>query len=286
VAARLALGPRPILLHTYHGHVLSGYFGPAKTAAWRAIERTLAATTDRLVGVSQATVDELVDMGIAPPERFVTIPVGLELDEFLTSERADGAAFRDEVGAGPDDVLALFAGRLAPIKRVDLLLEAVAAARRDGARLRLAVVGDGELRPALEARCQALGLVDAVAFCGFRADIAAIASGADLAVLSSDNEGTPVALIEAAAAARPAVSTRVGGVHDVVLPQTGILVPAGDAAALGRALATIAADRDLRRRMGAAARAHVEHRFSADRLIRDIDELYGELLARRRGPRS
>ncbi|HEX8156203.1 MAG TPA: glycosyltransferase [Solirubrobacteraceae bacterium] len=282
VAARIALGPRPILVHTYHGHVLSGYFSPAKSAAFRAIERTLATTTDQLIGVSQATVDELVGMGIARPQRFATVPIGLELDAFLTSERADGARFRNEVGAGADDVLALFAGRLAPIKRVDLLLEAIAVARRGGARVRLAIVGDGELRPELEARSAALELTDAVAFCGFRCDMAAIVAAADLAVLSSDNEGTPVALIEAAAASRPAVSTRVGGVQDIVGPQTGLLVPAGDATALGRAIAKLAADRGLRERMGAAARAHVQPRFQADRLVRDIDALYGELLARRR----
>jgi glycosyltransferase involved in cell wall biosynthesis len=286
VAARLALGPRPIVVHTYHGHVLSGYFGSAKSAAFRSVERALAGITDQLVGVSQATVDELVGFGIAPRRRFVTIPIGLDLDAFLSSERADGAEFREEVGAGPDDVLALYVGRLAPIKRVDVLLDAVAAARRDGARVRLAIVGDGELRAQLEARSEALGLTDAVVFCGFRTQLAPIVAAADVAVLSSDNEGTPVALIEAAAGARPAVSTRVGGVSDIVRPQSGVLVAAGDATAFGRELAALAADRELRERMGAAARAHVERRFRADRLVRDIDALYGDLLARRRRARS
>jgi glycosyltransferase involved in cell wall biosynthesis len=282
LAARLALGHRPIVVHTYHGHVLSGYFGPVKSRAFRAIERGLAATTDQLVGVSQATIDDLVSMGIAPATKFAKIPVGLDLDGFLATTRADGAPFREEVGAGPDDVLALFVGRLAPIKRVDLLLDAVAAAGA-GTRLRLAIVGDGPLRAELEARSSALGLGRTVTFCGFRADVAAITGAADLAVLSSDNEGTPVALIEAAAAARPALSTDVGGVAEIVRPSTGVLVARGDAAALGRGLAMLATNRPLREQLGAAARLHVAQRFRADRLLRDVDELYATLLARRSG---
>ena len=282
LAARLALGPRPIVVHTYHGHVLAGYFGPAKTAAFRTVERALAPLSDRLVGVSQATVDELVALRIARRTRFSVIPIGLDLDAFLEAEGADGAGFRAEVGAGPDDVLAVFAGRLAPIKRVDVLLEALAVAREQAPALRLAIVGDGELRGELEAHARELGLDEAVAFCGFRSDLPRIAAACDLAVLSSDNEGTPVALIEAGAAARPAVSTDVGGVADIVRPETGLLVAPGDAAGLGAAMGRLATDRGLREHMGRAARAHVRERYRAERLVRDVDALYGELLAARR----
>ena len=277
-AARLALGRRPIVVHTYHGHVLAGYFGPRRTAAFRAVERGLATVTDRLIGVSQATVDDLVAMGIAPAGRFATIPVGLDLDDFLMATPGHGAEFRRTIGARPTDVLAIFVGRLAPIKRVDILLGAVAIARRQGVPLRLAIVGDGELRDALERQSAALGLTGSVSFCGFRADLAAIAAAGDFAVLSSDNEGTPLSLIEAGAAGRPAVSTRVGGVADIVRPETGILVPAGDAAALGSGLVRMAGDRLAREGMGAAARAHVRDRFGADRLLTRIDNLYQELL--------
>lgn len=279
LAARLALGARPIVVHTYHGHVLSGYFPPAKQCAYRLLERGLARTTDQLIGVSQATVDELVALRVAPASRFAAIPIGLDLDPFLAAGPADGAEFRRELGVGPDEVLAVFVGRLVPIKRVDVLLGALTAAGRAGARLRLAIVGDGPLRAELEARSRTLG-VDAE-FCGFRTDLPRIAAAADVAVLSSDNEGTPVALIEAAAAACPAVSTHVGGVADIVRPDTGILVAPGDALALGRGLATLAGDRDLRQRMGAAARRHVAPRFGAERLVRDIDALYASLLAAR-----
>ena len=285
IAARLALGPRPVVVHTYHGHVLSGYFGAVQTNVFRQLERGLATVSDRLIGVSQATVDELVRLGIAPRSRFVAIPIGLDLDPFLKSSARDGEGFRREVGAGPDDVLAVFVGRLVPIKRVDVLLEGFAAARRDSRRLRLAVVGDGELRARLEAMVDALGIRDAVTFLGFRTDLVAIAAAADIAVLSSDSEGTPVALIEAAAAARPAVSTHVGGVADIVCPETGLLVDAGDAAAFGAALLRLASDRDRRERLGVAARTLVSQTFTSSRLIRDIDNLYMELLTVRRANR-
>lgn len=283
LAARLALGPRPIVIHTYHGHVLTGYFGPAKTALFRGIERALAPMTDRLIGVSAATVEELVALRIARRSRFSVIPIGLDLDAFLQAGGSDGAAFRQEVAAEPEHVLAVFVGRLAPIKRVDLLLQAMATAREQAPALRLAIVGDGELRGELEAQTSALGIGDVVTFCGFRSDLPSIAAACDIAVLSSDNEGTPVALIEAAAAGRPAVSTDVGGVADIVQPHTGVVVAPGDAAGLGAALVRLAADRGVRERMGGAARAHVRERYGAERLVRDIDDLYSGLLSRRRG---
>jgi glycosyltransferase involved in cell wall biosynthesis len=281
LAAILAPGARPLVVHTFHGHVLTGYFGPAKSAMFARIERALALRSDCLIGVSAATVDELVAMRVAPRDKFRVVPIGLDLDPFLTVDRAAGAAFRREVEASDDDVLAVSVGRLVPIKRLDVLIDAVALARAGGVPMRLAVVGDGDMRPELERRAADAGIADAVRFTGFRSDLPAIAAAADVAVLTSDNEGTPVALIEAAAAARPAVATDVGGVRDIVTPQTGLVVPPGDAAAVARALGQIAGDRDARERMGGAARRHVAANYSAARLVRDMTALYDELCAQR-----
>jgi glycosyltransferase involved in cell wall biosynthesis len=279
LAARLALGRAPIVIHTYHGHVLRGYFGPATEAVYKLLERVLGRLSTRLIGVSPATVDELVALRVAPRRQFTALPIGLDLDRFAAvSPAADG--LRGALGSGPDTLVATFVGRLVPIKRVDLLIDAVKLARARGADVRLAIVGDGELRAALEA--QAASLRDAVAFLGFRDDIAQIAAATDLAVLSSDNEGTPVALIEAAAAGVPALATDVGGVADIVLDgQTGHLVAPGDVEALAQALARAAGDRAGLRRMGAAAREHVASRYGAARLVGDIDALYTDLLAAR-----
>ena len=177
------------------------------------------------------------------------------------------------------DVVLCFVGRFAAIKRLDLLLDAVAAARSDGVHVHLALVGDGEARPELEARVERLGLAGAVSFLGYRRDLPLVYAAADAAVLSSDNEGTPVSLIEAAAAGLPAVATDVGGVASVVTPRSGLLVAPGDSRALGAAIAAIASQAVKREEMGRAAREHVRAHFSAERLVDDVDSLYRELLA-------
>jgi glycosyltransferase involved in cell wall biosynthesis len=289
LAALLALRPRPVIVHTYHGHVLSGYFGPRKTRFFLEVERALARGTDRLLGVSQATVDDLVQLGVAPAERFSVVPIGLDLDRFLALDSDAGARLRartrSELAVGDDEVLAISAGRLVPIKRVDVLLDAVAHARSLGAPVVVAIAGDGELRDELERTARDLGIEGATRFLGFRHDLDALVAAADIAALSSDNEGTPVALIEASAGGRPAVATDVGGVRDIVTPDTGLLAPPGDAGALGSAIAALAGSPERRKLLGAAAREHVRERWSAARLVRDIERLYDELLAEQAGGR-
>jgi glycosyltransferase involved in cell wall biosynthesis len=281
LAAVLAGGARPVLVHTYHGHVLEGYFDPLRTATYRAMERRLADVSDALVGVSQATVDDLVRLGIAPRYKFRVVPVGLDLEPFLRLRHRDGVGFRREAGACNGEVLLTFVGRLVPIKRIEVLLEAFARARASGAPVRLAVVGGGPLESELERLARDLGVAEVTRFMGYRSDMAAVAAASDLAVLSSANEGTPVSLIEAAAAGRPAVATAVGGVPDVVTAETGFLVPEGDVDALASAVARLAADPQLRARMGTKARDHVAERFSAVRLASDVDDVYRELLESR-----
>jgi glycosyltransferase involved in cell wall biosynthesis len=282
IAARLALGRRPIVIHTYHGHVLEGYFGRLKTALYRVLERVLARTSDVLIGVSQATVDDLVRLRIAPADHFRVIPLGLDLDRFTRLTDADRDAGRAELGLDHRDVTALFMGRLVPIKRVDRLIDAAAGARARGVPLVLVIVGGGELESELRAQASSLGIEDAVRFVGYRADVAPLLAAADLAVLSSASEGTPVALIESAAAGLPLVATDVGGVRDVVVPDAGQLVAQDDSAGLTKALTDFALDPKRRSTCGEAARRHVVDRYAAKRLLRDVQELYDELIARRR----
>ena len=279
LAAVLAGRPRPVIIHTYHGHVLEGYFGRFGNALYRWIERGLAGVSDCLIGVSAATVDDLVRLGVAPHSKFRVVPIGLELQPFIDATDGERAAFRAEVGAAPGDVVVSFVGRLVPIKRVDLALEAVARARRAGAPIRLVVVGDGDLRPQLEQLAARLDVSDAVHFAGYRKDMVGVTAGADIALLTSDNEGTPVSLIEAAAAAKPAVATAVGGVSEVVKDSSGVRTGRENVDGLAQALVDLARDRDARRRMGEAARSEVRWRYSVERLLTDIDGLYEELLA-------
>lgn len=281
--AALSIRPRPIIVHTFHGHVLRGYFGTAVTAFYRNVEKLLGRVSDRLIGVSQATVDDLVELGVAPPERFEVIELGLDLSAFTAAPRGgpERDALRDEFGVAPGAVVCSWVGRLVPIKRVDVLLDGFAIARREHPELVLLLAGGGELEADLRAQAARLGIADAVTFLGYRRDLDRIATASDLAVLSSDNEGTPVSLIEAAAAGLPMLSTEVGGVAEIVTPQTGRLVPAGDPQAFGAALSALAGDAGLRDALGAAAREHVTNRWAAERLIADVDDLYQRLLAAR-----
>jgi glycosyltransferase involved in cell wall biosynthesis len=284
-AALLAMRPRPVLIHTFHGHVLRGYFGPLKTTAFRWIERALARATDLLVGVSAATVEELVALRIAPRAKFRVLPLGLDLDPMLALSATSGGPLREEIGAGAEETVFTYTGRLVPIKQPESMLRATALARQQGAAIRVAVVGDGELRPHLEELARELGCADAVDFLGYRRDLETIAQGSDAALLTSANEGTPVALIEAAAAARPAVATDVGGVRDIVVEGAGLLAPPGDERALAAHMVRLASEPELRRQMGERAREHVRRQFALPRLIEEVEEIYTTLLARRNGRR-
>jgi glycosyltransferase involved in cell wall biosynthesis len=280
--AALSVGTcRPVVVHTYHGHVLEGYFGRMQSEAYRRMERWLARHSDVLVGVSEATVADLVRLGVASPEKFRIVPLGLELDRFLALGEHRDLRLREELGLAPDALLITFVGRLVPIKRVDRLIHAVSLARATDARLVLAVVGDGDERLALERLALALGVREAVRFLGYRQDLDAVLGATDIAALSSDNEGTPVALIEAAAGARPLVATRVGGVAEVVVPGSGFLVERNDVGGLAEAVLALAGSPERRREMGLRARAHVRERYAAETLLANITSLYDELLATR-----
>jgi glycosyltransferase involved in cell wall biosynthesis len=283
LATLLAVRPRPVIVHTYHGHVLEGYFGSGKAALYRRLESLAGRFSDLLIGVSQATVDDLVRLGIAPRERFRVVPLGLDLEPLARIEpgESEGQRLRAELGVGPEQVLFSYVGRVVPIKRLDLLLRAFALMDADSESSRLLVVGDGEIRPSLEQLARELRIHDRVRFAGYRGDIERIAAAADAAVLSSDNEGTPVSLIEAAAAGLPAVATAVGGVPEVVTPGTGILVPPGDEKALAAGMSRIAKDRQLRLTMGKEGRENALRRHSAERLVSDMTAIYEELLAGR-----
>lgn len=277
-AAFLGRRPRPVIVHTYHGHVLEGYFGPVKTGFYRFLERMFGRVSDCLIGVSQATIDDLVRLRVAPRERFRRLSIGLDLSRFAQAARSTGEEFRVAISVPSDCVLLLYTGRLVPIKRVDLLLVALAKIRASGASVHLAVIGDGELRTDLEGAAKTLGVDDHVSFVGYLADTVPATAASDVAVLASDNEGTPVALIEAAAAALPSVATRVGGVPEVVTEHAGRLVAPGDASAIAAVVLELVSNPLLRREMGKRAQYHVNEQFSSTRLLRDVEKMYEELL--------
>lgn len=261
-------------VHTFHGHVLEGYFSKRVQRAFVQAERVLAHRTDVLVAVSEHVRDDLLALGIGRPHQYRVIPLGLDLDEHLAAGPGRGR-LRQALGVSFNVPLIGIVGRLAPIKDHATALEAL----RRVPDAHLAVLGDGELRPHVEAQAERLGLRARVHFTGWWTDIPGAMVDLDVALLTSRNEGTPVALIEAHACALPAVATAVGGVAAVVRHgETGLLAPAGEPDALAAHLRTILDDAVMRRRMGEAARASVRERFSHHRLLHDIDLLYRELL--------
>jgi glycosyltransferase involved in cell wall biosynthesis len=278
----------PVIVHTYHGHVFHGYFSAPRTRAFLAIERWLARRTDRLLTVSETVRAELLALGVGDPDRLTVVPLGLDLEGFLGCEALRGG-FRAELGVAADVPLVGIVARLAPIKAHEVFLQAAAAVARELPTARFLVIGDGERRRELEALAVRLGLGPQVRFLGWRADLPRIYADLDVVVLTSRNEGSPVSLIEAMAAARPVVATRVGGVPDLVDDGvTGLLVPSGDTRALAAGLSGLLGDPARRCLMGAAGRKRVAGGFGADRLLADVDRLYTELLGtavrRSRGP--
>jgi glycosyltransferase involved in cell wall biosynthesis len=273
VAARLSRR-RPRTVHTFHGHVLDGYFRPAVEAAFIAAEKQLAKLTDVLIAISPEIRDELLELGIGRLDQYRVVPLGFDLARHLTVSGPSGR-LRERLGLDVDVPVVGIVGRLVPIKDHASMLQAMTLVPD----AHLAVLGDGELRTELEATTDTLGLGHRVHFVGWWTDIPDAMADLDVVVLSSRNEGTPVSLIEAAACARPVVSTDVGGVRSVVQDGvTGLLTPKGDPTALAAALERVLGDRMLGDRLGLAGRADVA-RFSLSRLVDDIRALYAELLA-------
>jgi glycosyltransferase involved in cell wall biosynthesis len=281
VAARLAGSRRPpIVVHTFHGHVLRGYFGPVRTLFFRWLERWLASGTTVLVAVSPQVRDDLVALGIAPRERFVVIRLGIELDERVAPERNGRDESRRYLGISGDRFAVGWIGRMTAVKRTDDVLVAFKRLRDSGVDAVLCMVGDGPDRAGLEQRAHELGVARDTVFVGYQEDVAPFYAAFDALVLPSVNEGTPVSVIEALAAERPVVVTRVGGVPDIVRDgEDGFLVEAGATDDLADRLAQLARDPPLRARMGKQGRERVLPRYAVDRLVDDVDRLYRSLLS-------
>ena len=279
--AALAAGEArpPVILHTFHGHVLRHYFDPVRNAAFRRLERWLARTTTTLVAVSPQVRDELVELGVAPAQKFVVVRLGIEL-----AERASAPDARDEqrrmLGIPPERFVVGWIGRMTEVKRTDDVLRTFRQLRGTGVDACLCLVGDGPDRPALERRAKALGIMRDTLFLGFQRDVAPFYAAFDALLLPSISEGTPVSAIEALAAGRPVVATRVGGVPDVVRDgEDGLLAEAGAIDELSERLTRLARDPALRERMGNSGRERVTARYGVDRLVDEMDSLYRSLLA-------
>ena len=274
----LLSGVRPVIVHTFHGHVLRGYFGRAGTLLFRAIETALARVSDRLIAVSPEVRDELVRLRVAPERKFSVIRLGIELEQRVRFD-GDPAEVRRRHGIPAEKFVVGWFGRMTAVKRTEDLLTMLAGTRERGIDALLLLVGDGDDRRLLEKRAHDLGIAKSCLFLGYQESVAQWFAICDAVILTSANEGTPVTLIEALAAGRPVVATRVGGVPDVVDDgETGFLVRPGDTHAMAERLEILARDPTRRAEMGALGRERVVRRYAVSRLVDDVDALYRELL--------
>ncbi len=275
LAALVAGRARPgAVVHTYHGHVLSGYFDPRRERAYRLAERALAYATDALVAVSDEVRDDLVRIGVAPRDKFVVIPYGFDLDARIDASTQARETRRTDADLGDAFVIG-WAGRLTEIKRPGDLVRVLALL--PGAVLVLA--GDGDLRGEVEELARTLGVAERVRFLGYIDDLGSWYVAFDAFLLTSANEGAPVVAIEALAAGVPVVATAAGGTGTVVDDgETGLLAPVGDVPGLAAHLERLRDDVELRRSLGAQGATRMRERFSTARMVGDVDHLYRRIL--------
>ena len=269
-----ALTGVPVRVHTFHGHVLQGYYSTTKNAIFRRVERALARVSTRIIAVSDRVRHDLIEYGVAPSEKISVIPLGLELSPFLNCRTLRGS-FKQELGLAETTLLVGIVSRIFAIKNHALFVDAAARVTKEIPNARFLIVGDGVLRVEMEERAKRLGLDGRMIFTGWRRDLPAIYADMAALVVSSNNEGTPFSAIEAMAASVPVVGTRVGGMPDLIRDgTTGLLVPPGNVEAMSAALVSLLRDPDRRHRMGEAARADVEQRFTVNRMLDETHALY------------
>ncbi|MEU7856527.1 glycosyltransferase [Nonomuraea sp. NPDC049141] len=277
VAARLA-GVPSARAHVFHGHLLHGYFSGAKRALYVRSERVLASMTDRLVTVGARVRDDLLEAGIGRPEQYVVIPPGVR-----PGPTPDRLIAREELGLPLDAPVVSYVGRLTQVKRPDRFVQAAREILRRLPECRFVVCGGGELQERLERDIESMR--GAFHLVGWRKDVETVYAAADVVMLTSDNEGTPLTLIEAQMAGTPVVSTRVGSVAEVVQNGRTGLLAATDAAELGEHAVELLSNPLLAGRMGEAARRWATASFDVDRLVADTEALYRSLAQPRRGRR-
>jgi glycosyltransferase involved in cell wall biosynthesis len=266
----------PVRIHTFHGHVLHGYFSPRVTRAITVLERLLATRTTALVAVGAHVRDDLLAAGIGRADQYTVVAPGVSI-----TAPVDKIEARSRLGLPTDAPIVMFVGRLTRIKRPDRLLESFRVIREHVPDVLLVIAGEGDLFDETQSTARDLG--DSVRFLGWQADLGAVYPAADVEVLTSDNEGMPVTLIEASMLGIPCVTTDVGSAGEVVLDQRTGFVVDKDPTAIARAVEEILSNAELAARLSTEARSHAEARFGSARLVNDHTDLYRAAMNRRQG---
>ncbi|MFL5774570.1 MAG: glycosyltransferase [Flavisolibacter sp.] len=285
----------PAIVHTFHGHVFHSYFNSAKTNFFIRAEQYLGKKSDAIIAISEQQRKELVeDFRIAEAEKFHVVPLGFDLDRFHLNQDEKRNDFRKEFSVADDEIAIGIIGRLVPVKNHYLFLKAIRHVMdQSQKKIRAFIIGDGETRNDLENIARETGISfttekslehdKTLVFTSWRSDVDVINAGLDIVCLTSFNEGTPVSLIEAQAANKPIVSTRVGGIADIIIEgETGLLADVKETEVFSDHVLHLVNDEALRKKLGEGSRNHVLKKFSYQRLVSDMSALYYELLQKKK----
>ena len=268
--AAMLSGSRAQRIHTFHGHVLYGYFNPVVNMAYTRLERFLARHTDVIISVGPEVQADLLKSGIGKREKHRVIFPGIEVGERLPKSQA-----QRELGLGSHKLTVGFIGRFTHIKRIDRILELARNCLRDNVDINFVMAGEGPDYAQFRAEAEQERLP--MTFLGWRADVERILSASDLLILTSDNEGTPIASIQASLLGVPTLATDVGSVHDIVIAgETGLLTPP-TVGALYSVLIKLYENTERLEDLGSKAKIFAEREFSLTRFLEEYSELYRAL---------
>ncbi|MBI9066318.1 MAG: glycosyltransferase [Salinivirgaceae bacterium] len=282
----------PIIVHTFHGHVFHSYFGSSKTNFFINIEKGLANQCSKIIAISEKQKHDLSEVyNIAEPDKFEVIPLGFDLQRFRENTALKRATFREKYKITDDEIAIGIIGRLAPVKNHDLFLNAIKnLTQNTSKKIRAFIIGDGELRNELISKSKSLGLktfycnngqmeISTVTFTSWIKDIESAYPGLDIVAMTSLNEGTPVSLIEAQASNKAIISTNVGGIENIVIPnKTAILTKNNCVDDFSEKLIQLVENEDMRKTHAIYGWEHVKNKFHYKRLATDMENLYYKLL--------
>jgi len=281
----------PITVHTFHGHVFHSYFGKAKTSFYKNIERYLAKKSDKIIAISEIQKNELtLEHKICDSNKVSVIPLGFDLSKFQENIVEKRKTFREKYKVSDDEVAIGIIGRLVPIKNHKFFIDVASKVlNQSSKKVRFFIIGDGEEKHNLQQLCSVKNItftewdlaqdITSITFTSWIKDIDWANAGLDIITLTSLNEGTPVSLIEAQASNKPIVTTNCGGVKNVVKDnETGFITEVNDTSNFVLFLSKLINDDKLRTRMGSKGWEHVRKKYSYERLVLDIEEMYRTLL--------
>lgn len=271
IASIISLHPT-IRVHTFHGHLLNGYFCPIKRRALVLIEKCLALFTHKLIAVGEKVKNDLVDAGIGNHEKFEVVPPGLEIQQLPPKKES-----RVSLDIFSSKLQCAFIGRVTQIKRPDRFLDVVSELKARGIGVEFLIVGGGELLDMCQERVEYEKLP--IKFLGWQSDIENVLSASDMVILTSDNEGMPISLIQAGMAGRAVVAVDVGSISEVVIDNVTGLLSSSAITEIADAVEKLACSEGLRDQLGTAARDFTLAKFGVRRLVHNHEELYMTLVS-------